>query len=283
MKTVTVQMSAHVRAEVSTLCTCWELTRTDGVTFRWTDHDQDVVFEGETYVCAIGGFDRTALESLLELEVSNMDLLGYLEPSSFSREEVQAGLFDAARMRVFLVNWKDPSMGGLPLRWGTLGEVRTTDTGAFQAELRDLKQAYTQTIGQVTTPECTANFGDDRCMMNLDDYTFAAEIVEVVNRRQFRIDIEPETLSDGLFNFGVVKFKSGANEGRPVEIYRVQTDMVTLKFPVPNLLAVGDTLDIVAGCDQRPSTCKNVYHNKINFQGFDFLPGQNALFRPVRS
>ena len=136
MKNVDVRISDHVRSEVTTLCTLWEVVRTDGVDYRWTDHDDDVLFGGELYESASsGGFDRTALETAASLDVSNAEMVGFLG-TGLVREELNAGLFDGASMRVMLVNWADPTMGPIVLRAGTLGEVTLSDENLYRVEFR---------------------------------------------------------------------------------------------------------------------------------------------------
>ena len=75
------------------------------------------------------------------------------DSSAVKEEELRAGLFDQAEVRIFLVNWGDPSMGVLRLRRGWFGEVVLTEQGVFRTELRGLTQALSQRIGEVYSPE----------------------------------------------------------------------------------------------------------------------------------
>ena len=49
MKTVSAALAAHIAGPVTTLATCWRITRTDGLVFRFTDHDRDLAADGEVY------------------------------------------------------------------------------------------------------------------------------------------------------------------------------------------------------------------------------------------
>lgn len=274
MKQTTPQFEQHLQQEVSTICTCWRLTRLDGEVFTWTDHDEDLVIGEHTYMSAAdGGFDRTALESASNLEVSNLELIGFLG-HSIRRDELAAGLFDGAELEVFIVNWMQPEAGGLELRRGTLGEVTTVSNNLFTVELRGLQAALQQVVGEVYSPECRANFCDKRCGLKLKDFSVSAVVEEVETRRIFTIS---NPLPEGLWQYGVVRFTSGANVGRPMEIKAVDGQKVELKFAMPNLLEAGDTLDISTGCDQRLETCKS-YDNVINFRGEPFVPGDSVIY-----
>lgn len=289
MKQVTPLISAHVRSEVTTLCTCWRLERKDGAIYTWTDHDVDVTVDAEVYESvSSGGFDRTALESTLSLGVSNMELIGYLGPD-LPVEQLRAGLFDNAMMRVMLVNWADPGSGVILMRAGTLGEVQVVNDDLFRVELRGLQQAYSQQVGEIYSPECRANFGDARCGIDLAQYTAQFAITGVIDRATFTVDRDPASVISAppdMLDFGLVKFLSGDNDGATVETKSIVTvtgdegpvTTVTLKFAAPNALAEGETLEIVAGCDQRAATCK-AYGNFLNFRGEPYLPGEKAVFQ----
>lgn len=280
MKIIPSPLRQHILGEVSTLCTCWRLERRDGVVYRWTDHDDDLTIDGDLYLSAAhGGFDRSAIESSLGLSAADLELVGFLG-GALDKAELSAGLFDYAKIQVFMVNWAEPSMGAIDLRHGLLGEVQTTDTDIFKVELRGLQDPYSQIIGETYSPECRANFCDARCKLPLASYTTSVVVASVTNRRRFSINLDPATViaaPPGMFNVGVVRFTSGANVGRPMEIKSLLGVSVELKFAMPNLLTVGDTLDLSAGCDQRLSTCKQ-YGNVQNFRGEPYLPGNTKVF-----
>lgn len=162
MKSVSAALAAHLAGPVTTLATCWRITRRDGREFFFTDHDRDLVFEGEVYK-ASSGYSRTAIANDSSLGVDNLDVEGVFDTQAITEEELRAGLFDQAEVRIFLVNWADPSMGSLRMRRGWFGEVVLTEQGVFRTELRGMTQALSQRIGELYSPECRADLGDDRC------------------------------------------------------------------------------------------------------------------------
>ena len=46
MKAASSELSAHLAAEVTTLASCWRVTRKDGAGFFFTDHDRDLAVDG---------------------------------------------------------------------------------------------------------------------------------------------------------------------------------------------------------------------------------------------
>jgi len=50
MKTISTALSSHLAGEVISICTCWKLTRRDGVIFGFADHDSDITFDSIVYI-----------------------------------------------------------------------------------------------------------------------------------------------------------------------------------------------------------------------------------------
>ncbi|MFN7177772.1 MAG: DUF2163 domain-containing protein, partial [Thermaurantiacus sp.] len=162
MKSTSTALATHLAGPVTTLATCWRITRVDGREFFFTDHDRDLVFDGDVYK-ASSGYSRTAIANDASLSVDNLDVEGVFDDEAITEEELRAGLFDQAEVRIFLVNWEDPSMGALRMRRGWFGEVVLTEQGVFRTELRGMTQALSQRIGELYSPECRADLGDPRC------------------------------------------------------------------------------------------------------------------------
>jgi len=180
MKAVSTALAAHLAGEVTTLATCWRITRTDGVLFRFTDHDRILEVDGDVYE-ASGAYSRTAISNDAGMGVDNLDVEGVFDSAAVTEEELRAGLFDQAEVRIFLVNWADPSMGPLRLRRGWFGEVVLTEQGVFRTELRGLTQALSQRIGELYSPECRADLGDHRCRVPIQPREIDQETIYAIS------------------------------------------------------------------------------------------------------
>lgn len=174
MKSTSSALAAHLAGPVTTLATCWRIVRLDGQAFLFTDHDRDLVFEGEVYK-ASSGYSRTAIANDAGMGVDNLDVEGVFDHEAITEEELRAGLFDQAEVRIFLVNWADPSMGSLRMRRGWFGEVALSEQGVFKTELRGMTQALSQRIGELYSPECRADLGDHRCKVPVQPPVIARE------------------------------------------------------------------------------------------------------------
>jgi len=167
LKSVSVALKAHLAGRTTTLATCWKCTRTDGTVLGFTDHDRDITYSGVTYVATTDALD-----------VDNLEVQGKIEAPSITEADLAAGLWDYARFEIFQINWADTTMGVLKQRTGRLGKV-TLKKGVFVAEFRGLMQAYTRTVGEITSPMCRAQFGDTRCTKSLAAYTVTGTLTGV--------------------------------------------------------------------------------------------------------
>lgn len=278
MKSVGASLLAHMQGEVTTLCTCWKVTRTDGQVFGFTDHSENLTISGITY-SASTGYTATAIKSTSALNVDNLDVQGALDSSTITDGDLLAGLWDFATVEIFLVNYADTSMGSMNLRKGNIGNVQT-GRGAFVTELRGMMQRLQQAVGRLIMPACNADLGDARCGVNLGTFpngTVPDTITSVVSNRNFICSsLAPVS---GWFDGGLVTFTSGLNDGLQMEVKAYATGGAILLFlPMPYTVQVGDTITITAGCDKAHTTCNSKFSNTINFRGFPHLPGIGRIF-----
>ena len=162
---ISADLLAHYQGDTTTLAMCWKVTRTDDAVFGFTAHDADILFDALTYVAAIG-FTPSAAETQTRLAVDNLETVGIIDDEQITEGDLLAGVWDYARVEVFMVNWADTSMGRDVLMTGHLGQA-TIEAGRYTAELRGLTDAYTSTVGQLYAPTCRAQLGDSRCGVNL--------------------------------------------------------------------------------------------------------------------
>jgi uncharacterized phage protein (TIGR02218 family) len=281
MKSASAGLIAHIEGEAATLATLWRVVRLDGQVFTFTDHDQPIVYGGETYSAALG-YQRAAIASGADLAVDETELLGLLDSASISEAELRAGLWDHAAVRIFVVNWADLGQGEIKLRRGRLGEVIIRDDGSFRAELRGLAQPLQQTVGGVYQAECRADLGDARCKIDLDygaGWTQQAAITTVTDSVTLIMAAGLAGFADGWFDGGVVIWQSGSNSGVAREVigWTQGSRMLSLLAPPPFAPAPADVLRIQPGCDKRWATCRDKFSNRLNFRGEPLVPGANAL------
>lgn len=273
MKPISTALAAHIAGEVTTLATCWKLTRRDATILGFTDHDINLTLSGVTYKAATG-FTPTAIESSAALNVDNLDVEGMLDSGSITESDVLAGLYDFAEIDIFMVNYADLTQGTVPLRTGWLGEV-TLKNHQFVAEVRGLTQRLAQNIGELYSPSCRAKLGDTRCKVNMATHIFTGSVTGIVSNLQF-IDTA-RTQTAGFFTSGTVSFTSGPCAGISMEVKEYTVGNIILALPLPFALTVGNSYSITRGCDKTFATCSGVFANAVNFRGEPHVPGLDRM------
>jgi len=276
---------AHVAGGITTLCRCWAVTRKDGAQYGFTDHDRDLSFDGFTFR-AETGLTAAALQQATGLSVDNTEAMGALTDAGLSEAEIEAGRFDGAEVRAWLVNWADVSVRWLQFR-GAIGEIQRVG-GAFRADLRGLTQALNRPLGRIYQTPCTAVLGDSRCRfdMGTPGYVAGKVVGEVEEARVFRWD-DLAGFEPGWFARGRLVVISGAGAGLWGLIKRDRSEggarVIELWQPLQAGIAAGDGVRLEAGCDKQMETCRLKFNNLLNYQGFPDIPGEDWVVAVPKS
>jgi len=219
------------------------------------------------------------------LQVGGLDVTGAFSSERITESDLEAGLYDNARVETWLVNWADPTQRHL-LRVGSVGEVRRDDF-SYTAEIRSLTHVLDQERGRFFQATCDADLGDARCTVDLEseDWSASATVSETDGHSTLVASI-PGDRPTGFFNGGALTFTSGANAGRTSEVLRhvrdADGDHIELWQPMTDPIAIDDDITITAGCDKRFATRSGQFDNAENFRGFPQMPGNDfALSYPM--
>jgi uncharacterized phage protein (TIGR02218 family) len=273
----------HVKQDVTCLAYCWTITRKDGETFGFTDHDEAIAIDGVIHDPQTG-LNATAAEAELGFAVATMDVEGALRSDRINADDLRGGKFNGAEVKTTLVNWSEPSQYVL-LRKSKIGKIEISG-GAFKVELQSLTEALDQRRGRIVRRNCDAQLGDLRCKkpVNTGAYQATALVTSTGGTSDFN--------ASGLISFeaqwfegGTIEWLNGANSGQTSIIAlheKTGTDVrITVWLPLSQIIAQGDSFRITAGCDKSFQTCKQKFINHLNFQGFPHLPGNDAVFTYV--
>lgn len=278
MKSISTALSEHLNGEVTTLATCWKLTRRDATVLGFTDHDADISYDSVTYKAATG-FTPSAVANSADLKVDNLDVEGMISEDSITEEDILAGLYDFAEIEIFQINYADTMQGILKMRRGWLGEVSLTRQH-FVAEVRGLTQLLAQDIGEYFSASCRATLGDGRCKISMAAHTVTGSVTSVSSRGGFIDSARSE--NSALFTSGKITFTSGANNGLSMEVKEYIRrsgvgGIVSLALPMPHAIAPGDAYSLQKGCDKTISTCHARFNNVANFRGEPSVPGLDRM------
>jgi uncharacterized phage protein (TIGR02218 family) len=284
MKNVATSLSRHLNQGQTTLAYLWKVTRKDGTVVAFTSHDEDLVFNGTTYL-ASSGFSNTATANKSDLSVDNLEVVGFLESDALAEADLRAGLYDSSDVEIRIVNWASPGAGSILLRKGTIGIVKLIN-GIFTAEIRGLSDKLSTVLGATFGPICRAVFGSGLNGIDLDSkYLCKVDVVALTQTGTLTAAPDAVTLTPaggltgaaGYFDDGLITFTSGALAGFPFEVKSWDGTNLGLFLPMPSPPAPGDTFTIEPGCNHLTSDCKTKFNNLVNFRGEPFIPGMDAI------
>lgn len=284
---MTAEGHAHLQGPTTTVVRCLALTRRDGLTLGFTDHDRALSFEGIAFRPESG----TALSALAfgtGLAVDNAEATGALSDAAITEADIRAGRWDGAEVRLWAVDWPEPERRVLRFR-GTLGEI-TRQGAAFTAELRGLAEALNRPQGRLFQARCPAVLGDAACGVDLaaPGLRVAATVVAVEGGRTLLVS-GAGGAATGWFAEGLAQVTGGAAVGLAATIRSDRIEAgglrrVELWQGIDAGLAAGDPVTLVAGCDRRAETCREKFGNILNFRGFPHVPGEDWLLTvPART
>lgn len=275
----------HVATGVTSLCRCWGLLRRDGIAFGFTDHDQDLTFDGWTFKAGTG-LSARALQLATGLAVDNSEASGALSDAAVREADIRAGRFDGAEVMCWLVNWQQVETRWLQFR-GSIGELRRAG-GAFEAELRGLTEALNRPLGRIYQKPCTAVLADRACRFDLSTpgYTYAGQVEERTQTGDFLWPML-DGFEPGWFTAGRLLVLSGEAEGlwAPIKRDQISADgrQITLWQPLGADVQPGDQIRLEVGCDKNMETCRLKFNNLVNYQGFPDIPGEDWVMAVPKS
>jgi len=277
MRKIDPTLQAKLDSGATTLCRCWLVERVDGVSIGFTDHDEPLQFDGFEFQAGTG-LDAAAIESSTGLSVDNSQAVGALSSAGLTNEDIRSGKYDAASVRLWLVDWQDPSLKILLFR-GFLGEIQRGD-GAFEVELRGLSEVLNKQVGRSFLKECDRALGDSKCKFDLSKpgYTVVAQVSHITDNRA----IWAQGISGfpkGWFVHGTLAWLSGENTGVTSKIkfdnIKGSDRIVEIWEEAANSVALGDQFKLTVGCDKSSETCRTKFDNFLNYRGFPQMPGED--------
>ncbi len=279
MRILSDGLKAKLERGVTTFCRCWRIERKDGVVMGFTDHDADLTVDSVLYE-ADSGFTAGEIEHSLGLSVDNVEVSGALRSQRIAEADVARGVYDAARVTQFLVDWTDTAER-IVLFAGVFGEIRRGAT-AFEVEFNGLSEALNRPIGRAYLRKCGAVLGDERCGVDLDQAAFkgTGAVVSALGDRRFSVSGLDDFAAD-WFSLGRLVWSGGGNGGQSAAVRSfkfIGGDAVVELWRAPaSPPEAEDAFDIHAGCDKRADTCRAKFSNFENFRGFPHIPGDDWM------
>ncbi|MET0169970.1 MAG: DUF2163 domain-containing protein, partial [Aliihoeflea sp.] len=247
----------------TTFCFCWRVTKADGQVLGFTDHDQRLDFQGTSFEPQ-SGFSQSEAQSSLGLAVDTAEIEGALSSARLSEEDIDAGLFDGAKVETFRVDWRAPDMAKL-VRVSAIGKIIRRD-GALVAELESLTRNLDRPAGRYLRRSCDAELGDARCGVKIAGPSMMAQGTIVAPKGDATYEVAGlDGFADGWFAAG--RMTLGSVSARVTD-HRRATSGVLVRLAADHELEAGTVFTIRVGCDASFATCRDKFANAVNFRGF---------------
>jgi len=253
------------------------MTAQDGTITAYAQHTRVLVFGGVTYYPA--PIEIATLSSSIGLKTNSSQLIIPLD-NIVTRKNVEAGKWKSADLVLEYVNYLDPSMGSTGKQIGKTGKIELIGP-TVKIEFRSLSSLLSQTIGELTSPADRNAFPLSTAdnVVNESSYIITRNVDVVTSNRVFTVD--GAALEDNYYRYGRIKFTSGQNNSQYMEIQENAGNLVTLQLPMSDLVAHGDSVELLAGYDGSMAECRDRFSDGVNFNGENTLPGlRKALSFP---
>lgn len=284
MRQFSPEFDVHLKSGATSLCNCWLLTLRNEQQLGFTDHDQQIEFDGHRFEPK-AGFQPSAMTNKRNEAVDTAEVLGFVDDERLTEHMLRAGLLANAQVDWWWVNWRKPSERHL-MRRDYIGEVKQVDN-RFEAELRSHHAKLNQKRGRIYQRHCDAQFGDARCGVNANSARFScqitvANIVECGELIVTGLNNRPA----GWASKGTLLWQSGAGKNDRFAIVHHKRDGARDVLKLSNLqhgvVQAGDRARVTVGCDKQFATCRAKFGNSANFQGFPHIPGDDFVLRYPR-
>ncbi|MBT9158791.1 MAG: hypothetical protein DDT26_00038 [Dehalococcoidia bacterium] len=276
MKTIPLSLRMAYAETGAALCYLVKIVTKAGEVRGFATADRRVIFNDGLGPVNYSAFQELRPQRIQEdatFDVDNTDLTGWFGMALDNL--IMAGEFDFAEITIYRVSYLKLERGAEVMAHGTVGQVSLNrgTRGKRRVEFRSLTQQLKQTVNQLYSLTCRADFGDDRCRMPL---VWENATVSFVGTNPFS-DLVLSGLArpTGYFDLGVLEVMSGPNAGVTIEIESwSSTGAALLGFLSPKPFDVGTLVRVRRDCFKTESACI-AYGNIRNMRAEHKTPVQD--------
>jgi uncharacterized phage protein (TIGR02218 family) len=274
-------LQSLLQVRVHRFATLYRITRKDGVVFRFTNHDATINYATHDYVPA-GGPSASARQKVDGLKDRNFEAMGMLTSSKITFDDLRAGRYREAKVEIMTIDWMHPWADPYEICTYWITNVQFTGE-IWTAQLEGLTHKLKQEVGGIVGRMCRVHrFGDMQCGVAGGEAAFTTSglaVTSVIRARREFTCTSLNSQADGYYQNGYVRFTTGGNDNLSMDVnaFFQSGGRVVFWMDMPYDIQVGDTFNIVAGCDRLMSTCRDKFDNILNFRGYPTVPGTDAM------
>ncbi len=263
------------------MCDLYTFTLVDGTVLRYTSADIDVTTGGHTFLHTGPVIKRSRTRVALGISVDSLDLDISADVDTLLSglpwlQAISNGALDGAVVdleRAFAATPEDAMAGNIA---GTIslfpGSVSDTTTDSLTA--RAIVRSFLELLNtplprNLCQPSCGNSVYDTGCGVSRAAFAVYGAVAAGSTRQLINCGLGNPT---GYFDIGELTMTSGQNLGVIRTVRSYTPGVVTLAYPLPKPVEVGDTFTIWPGCDNREVTCDTRFGNKPRFRGMPYVP-----------
>ena len=186
-KSISTALQTGIRSNVTTLAMCLTIKRRDGKPYYLTNHDEDLVIDGNTYDHTIP-FTISAISSGSQFAIDNTEVSLFADGTTFTLDHFKDGLFDHAEVEVFVVDYSNVTAGKMRMRRGWFGKFVRNKNKLVKTTVTGMLKVLDFETGRTYQPTCDADFGDARCKV-------------AIRQEQFRSPFNQFGVGDWVFDY----------------------------------------------------------------------------------
>lgn len=284
-------MKSHV-ADYRTRVHCARIEpANDSPVVRLTEYPINLKMANGQVYYAGNGYEFSGYGTGTKFSSSSMDLNGILKAGFISKDDLDSGVYDNARLYVFATTWDAPIDDEEPLGSFIMGAVSTEDND-YSAQLMSLIDVASQDVGRTYSAVCPWTLFDqtlDRKVLPvsrsrctgprsapdgplLEDYLVVGVVTSVTSASLITDTARTEPAD--WFGYGNIRFVTGPNAGlKPMQIKRFEDGQIELIESFFYMPSIGDEYEMIPGCRKRlAQDCVAKYANAINHGGQAHVP-----------
>lgn len=280
------------------LAVCWKLTAAPtspvaGTVVAACSDTKDMTLPGHPGVVfrsSRGGLP-TAIDIEAGSESAGLQVESVFDDDEITEDAIRAGDWHGAKFEIFTVNRETLGMGQLVEFSGRIGKVEA-EGPRFSAEARPLTACAQAQVGRLTTAGCARvkRLGDGFCKVNLDAPAAgdggAIRVTGTVTSAAGATEFFDTSRTEGTDYFDLVKFTSGALDGREFEVFYTNDGggkKFRLRRGAPRNIPVGSTYQATRKCNRTPEDCRAKFANIVNYRGYPHITNVEEVHRIDRA
>lgn len=253
----------------------------DGTVLRYTSADIDITAGGNTFLHGQPIIKRSRTRVALGTAVDQLDLNISASPETLLSglpwlQAITNGALDGAEVtleRAFAATPEDAMSGNVA---GTVNlfEGRVSDTTTDSLTSKVIVRSWLEVLNtplprNLYQPPCGYSLYDTGCGVSRAAYAAFGAVASGSTRQSINCGLSNAA---GYFDIGEIVMSSGQNWGVIRTVRSYVPGVVTLAYPLPKPVSVGDTFTIYPGCDKRLTTCDTKFGNKARYRATPFVP-----------